>query len=97
MAGDAVFVIVFVLVFGCAAFLFGILYLVCRLIGGAGRCMIRVLSPPGERVPERPVAPESKGLMCTHGQCRRIEYRSRARFCSQCGAPLTEAFSEKQE
>lgn len=97
MAADAVFVIVFVLVFGCAAFLFGILYLVCRLIGGAGRCMIRVLSPPHERLRERPADAGSKGLMCTHRRCRRIEYRSRARFCSQCGAPLTEAFSGEQE
>ena len=86
MPGDPV-VVVFILIVGCAAFLFGVLYLFGRVLGAIGRSFASIFrgrsatAPAGEPRGKR-------GLICSREQCRKIEYRN-GRFCSQCGATLT--------
>ena len=86
MQGDLLLVAL-ILVFGVAAFLFGLVYVVWCIVGGIGRGMWSLL---------RPLRPVGKmGRACTFGgtvycprlNCRKVEYRN-ARFCSQCGATL---------
>ncbi len=89
MPADAVIVVVFMLLVGCAAFLFGILYLLARLIGGVGRCMMRMVGLGRRQNPNGPVPPTSRIQVCPREHCGEKEYRTEARFCSQCGTPLT--------
>ena len=94
MAADAVIVVVFMLVVGCAAFLFGVVYLICRLLGGVGRCMMRIVRPgPGEAAGAR----ASTIQVCPREQCRKSEYRSDARFCSRCGTRLTGVIEDRKQ
>ena len=86
MPGDPV-VVVFILIVGCAAFLFCILYMFGRMLGFIGQGFMslfrgRRLAGPSGGIPGK------KALICSREQCRKIEYRN-GRFCSQCGAPLT--------
>ena len=87
MSGDP-FVIVLILVLGCAAFIFGIIYLIGRLFGAAGRGLMWVFrggrGRPSAGTPRGP-----KMLICSREQCRKVELRE-GRFCGQCGAPLVE-------
>ena len=89
MPADAVIVVVFMLVVGCAAFLFGILYLIGRLISGVGRCMMRAVRPGRRQNAGTPVARRSRIQVCPREQCQKVENRRDARFCSQCGTRLT--------
>ena len=85
MPGDPV-VVVFILIIGCAAFLFGVLYVFGRVIGAVGHSVASIMKGrPGKAPPSRP--PGGETLICSREQCRKIEYRN-GRFCSQCGAPL---------
>ncbi len=94
MPADPVIVVVFMLVVGCAAFLFGILYLLGRLIGGVGRCMMRIVRPgPGEAAGAR----ASTMQVCPCEQCRKSESRSDARFCSRCGTRLTGILEDRKQ
>lgn len=94
MAADAVIVVVFMLVVGCAAFFFGILYLLGLLIGGVWRCMMRIVRPgPGEAAGTR----ASTMQVCPGEQCRKSEYRSDARFCSRCGTRLTGVVEDRKQ
>lgn len=88
MPADAVIVVVFVLVVGCAAFLFGILYTVARLIGGALRCMMHGVRPRHRGVKYARPATAARVQVCANEQCRKTESRKGARFCSRCGMPL---------
>lgn len=63
-------------VFGLAAFLFGLLYSVWWVIASAGRGLVSL-------VRRRPRPPR----ICSRDACRRLEERD-ARFCSRCGAPM---------
>lgn len=85
MHGDLL-LLVLMLVFGCAAFLFGLVYVVWCVVGTVGRGMWSLLRP------WRPVRTErartfGRAVYCPRLNCRKVEYRN-ARFCSQCGAPL---------
>jgi hypothetical protein len=86
MHGDLLLVVV-ILVFGCAAFLFGVIYLVCSVIGFVGRGVLGLFkpdrAPPGRRSGVRGAG----ALVCPREECRKVEYRD-AKYCSQCGAPL---------
>jgi len=88
MPADFLIVVVFMMVLGCATLVFGVLYFLCRLLGGAGRCVIRALRPRHRVEPGMLRTPMRKGLVCPREQCRKIEYRSNARFCSRCGSQL---------
>ena len=88
MPADVLIVVVFILVFGCAAFLFGLLYMIYRLISGVGRSMIQTLRPTRKANLDGPLTATSKQRVCPRQRCRKPEYRGEARFCSQCGAPL---------
>ena len=87
MQGDLLLVALF-LVFGIAAFLFGLVYVVWCIVGGIGRGMWSLLRP------WRPVGTAERArtfgraVYCPRLNCRKVEYRN-ARFCSQCGAPLS--------
>ena len=83
-------VLVMVLVFGCAAFLFGVFYLICWFVGGLGKGFVQLLRP--RRLPnaaDHGPAARGPGRVCSRDLCRNIEYR-RANYCSQCGMPLTD-------
>lgn len=88
MPGETIVVVVFILVFGCAAFLFGVLYLLYRIVYGAGRYLIGCLGL-GHGGPSEPAeTPPTGTLVCPRPQCGKTESRSIARFCSRCGTPL---------
>lgn len=87
MHGDLLLVVL-ILVFGCAAFLFGVIYLVCSIIGFVGRGVFRVLRPTRRRMDLEGGARHPKTLVCSRAHCRKVEHRE-ASYCSQCGAPLT--------
>ena len=86
MTGDP-FVILLLLVVGCAAFFVGVIYLFGRLLGALGKGVVWAFRgrpaapPPG-------VSPHVR--ICSRKSCGKTEVR-RGRFCSQCGAPLREA------
>ncbi len=85
MHGD-VLLIVLVLVFGCAAFFFGILYALGRAVAWVGRGVWGVCRPGSP-----PVGPRGLGVrFCPRTECRRVERRRDARYCSQCGQRLPE-------
>jgi len=88
MHGD-VAIVVLILVFGCAAFFFGVIYMVGRALAWVGRGVWR-LAGGSPRVTARccGTAPGGATRMCTREGCRRIENRRGARYCSRCGAPL---------
>ena len=87
MHGDALLLIL-VMVFGCAAFFFGVIYLVFRVFAWFGRGFVGVFrtAPPKEPVggPHRRRAL----LVCPREECQRVEGRRDARYCSQCGVSL---------
>ncbi len=86
MHGDLVLVAL-ILVFGVAAFLFGLVYVVWCIVGTVGRGMWSLVRP------RRPVGMAEcarsfgRGGFCPRLNCRKVEYR-RAKFCSQCGTEL---------
>lgn len=86
MHGDAL-LIVLLLVFGCAAFLFGVIYLFCQFFAWMGRGLLGMFRPhrPAAPVERRKIG--SRPRVCPNERCRKVEYRA-ARYCSQCGTPL---------
>ena len=87
MHGDLLLILV-VLVFGCAAFLFGVVYIVCSAIGVVGRTLFSIVRPP--QVRRLQAANQFRAgppRICPQENCRKIEYR-RASFCSRCGSKL---------
>ena len=78
------FVVVLVLVFGCAAFLLWILYCLGWIAGKAGGGFLRLFGG-GRRF--KTMQREARALICTNERCRKVEYRE-GRYCSQCGSPL---------
>lgn len=87
MQGDGL-LIIFVLLFGCAAFLFGVIYMIGRAIGWLVLGVAELLGLRRKRLPEsaEPVAPTA--VVCTRTACGHIEHRRDAAYCGQCGAPL---------
>jgi len=86
MHGDLLLVVL-ILVFGCAAFLFGLVYVVGYVLSAVGRGMWGLVRPCRGPGPTERVQRLSRPLRCSRVNCRKVEYRN-ARFCSQCGAPL---------
>jgi hypothetical protein len=87
--GDVV-VIVLLLVCGCAAFLFGAIYLVCQLFIGLGRGLMSVVTPGKQRGASTVAARPGRALACPNSHCRKIERRP-AQYCSQCGTSLSDS------
>lgn len=79
--------VVVILIVGCAAFLFGVVYVICSAIAFVGRQFIALFAPPRQRRPHARLAVTA--LICPQPTCRKVEYR-RARFCSRCGSALVE-------
>ena len=80
-------VVLLLMILGWAAFLFGILYFFCYVIGVVGRGVFGAFK-------RRPVNGRRTGpvegarmLVCPRADCRTVEVRD-ARFCSRCGTPL---------
>ena len=86
MHGDLLLVVL-ILVFGCAAFLFGLVYVVGCVVSAVGRGMWTLIHPSRCSGPPAPARKLSRPLRCPRVNCRKVEYRN-ARFCSQCGAPM---------
>lgn len=99
MHGDILIILV-LLVLGVAAFFFGVIYAVYRVLASVGRGIAHLLWPRrvpcSPRVPAAPAARPARSQgrrtfrVCLREQCRHVEHRP-ARFCSQCGAKLPEA------
>jgi len=87
MHGDLLLILV-VLIFGCAAFLFGVVYIVCSAVGFVGRGLMSIVRPRTGRFicggASVRLGPPS---ICPRENCRKIEHR-RASFCSRCGTRL---------
>ncbi len=83
MHADVV-VFILVLLVGCAALLFGVLYLIVRALGGVGRGVLSMFGPSGA---SGRTMRGRRALVCPRPQCRKVEYRD-ARYCSQCGERL---------
>lgn len=86
MPGDWLLVVL-ILVFGCAAFLFGLVYVVWCVVGAVGRGMWSLVRPGRSVETVGRGRTFGRAVYCQRLNCRKVEYRN-ARFCSQCGAPL---------
>jgi hypothetical protein len=86
-----VLVVLLIVVFGCAAFLFGVFYLVGHVVYSIWRGLVNLVRP-GRSTRQR-VTGKKVERVCPRKGCRKIEYRD-ARFCSQCGAPLVDQVIE---
>ena len=78
--------ILFILVFGCAAFFLGLFYLVGQVLGFFGRGICRLLRGGSPQGPSSSLSPGS-ALVCPRASCGHLERRV-ARYCSQCGTRL---------
>lgn len=87
MHADAL-VIVLVLVFGCAAFLFGVICLIWRAMVWVGRGVLSIGRPSSGRGVRAPARMAPAVRICPRELCRRVEYRREACYCSQCGSPM---------
>jgi hypothetical protein len=89
MHGDALLIIL-LLVFGCAAFFFGVIYCICQLFAWVSRGVWGVLRHRCSSGPAAWPAAGSRRRVCSNERCRKLEYR-KARYCSQCGTPFAPA------
>ena len=87
MHGDLL-IVVGILILGCAAFLFGVVYAVCSAIKMVARGMFFALFPRQRHSTGRQGLRRG-ALICPQPNCRRIEHRP-AKFCARCGTALTE-------
>ena len=88
MHGADVLLFILLMVFGWAACLFGVIYMLCRFVGWVAR---RVFSVSGKDTMVEAgcmCARGSRQRVCPNRQCRKVEYRD-AHYCSQCGTQLT--------
>ena len=84
MHGDAL-LLIFAMIFGCAAFLFGVIYLICRMLGWVGRGFAGIFRPGAAAAERRMTSEGPRGRVCPREECRRVESRLDARYCSRCG------------
>jgi len=76
------------LLFGCAAFVISVVFIVGRIMAGMWRGFTWLAG--GSCCETEPTARADRGWhtgdgrVCPRPQCRKVEYRP-ARFCSQCG------------
>ena len=83
MHGDFVLVLVLV-IGGCAALLFGVIYTFCQFFAWIGRGVWHVVAPRRAR---RAGGHWSRPRVCPNERCRKVEHRA-AQYCSQCGTRL---------
>lgn len=91
MHGEVI-LIVFLLVFGCAALIFGVIYVVGQMLSGIGRILLRLVRPvssltktgPATASPQAATVIPAGPVACPNPRCRKIEIRT-ASYCSQCG------------
>ncbi len=84
-------ILVLVLIFGCAAFFFGVVYLIGRAIAWVAKSLASLVGwtcDPSTAPSRLERVGKSRRRACPRPGCRRVEYRHGARFCSQCGSPL---------
>lgn len=86
MQGDFLIVLL-LLVVGCAAFLFGVIYVFCQFFARIGRGLMGIIAPGRSGGADGQARRCSRPLVCPNKRCSKIEYRA-ATFCSQCGARL---------
>ncbi len=86
MHGD-ILLVVLILTLGCAAFIFGVIYLVCKFFGFVGRGVVSVFTRHPSTGSQGHQSGSPGVRVCPREQCRKTEYRP-ARFCSRCGAPF---------
>lgn len=79
------FVVILVMVFGCAAFIFGIMFMAVRVLAWFGQGLGGLIRP-GKRVHSRAASAQQRE--CRRERCRRVEHRPDAKYCCQCGGPL---------
>ncbi|MGD2108546.1 MAG: hypothetical protein PVI86_04050 [Phycisphaerae bacterium] len=82
-----VLLLILLVFFGCAAFLFGVIYVICQFVAWIGRGLFGIFIPRRSSSAGDPPPPSRRGRMCPREGCGKIEYRA-ARYCSQCGMPL---------
>lgn len=85
MHGDLL-VVGMVLLFGCVAFVFGVIYLTTSVFSFFWRSTIGAFFPKASR---RGFMQDAFGgrQVCPRPNCRKVEHRGGA-FCSQCGARM---------
>ena len=81
-------IVLLLLVIGCAAFLFGIFYAFCRIIGAFFTGVVSLFRPRRMRLHDVEFMMRDELLHCLRPKCGRLERRN-AHYCSQCGARLT--------
>jgi hypothetical protein len=84
-------ILVLILIFGCAAFFFGVVYLIGRAIAWLAKSLASLVgwSCDSAVAPGRPARMGAQQRrVCPRSGCHRVEYRHGARYCSQCGARL---------
>lgn len=81
-------IVLLLLVVGCAAFLFGIFYAFCRIIGAFFDGVVSFLRPKRLRVPDSVFMMRDDQSHCPRSKCGKLERRD-GLYCSQCGARLT--------
>ena len=82
--------ILLILVFGCAAFFLGLLYLIGRVFTTAGRGFRRLVGGRARGANGAQHYCGTRPLACPRASCRNVEHRP-ATFCSRCGARLGES------
>lgn len=86
-----------VLLFGCVAFVFGVLCLIGKTFAMMGRMIGRVLFGSGVDCAWSPSEPgEGSVRTCPRPACGKTETRS-ARFCSQCGLRLPDEWEYERQ
>lgn len=76
-----------VLVFGCAAFLFGIVYVVYWVLSAVWGGLVTVVTPASEKSSGKAGAAPPNGQVCPNRDCRHAEWRE-ASYCCRCGERL---------
>lgn len=91
-------IVLLLLVIGCAAFLFGIFYAFCRIIGAFFDGVVSLFRPRRVRLHDDNLVMRSELFLCPRPKCGKLERRD-ASYCSQCGARLKSprhVFQERQ-
>ena len=77
-----------VLVFGCAAFLFGIVHFVYWMLSTVWGGLVTVVTPTSKKPSRKAGTAPATRQVCPNRDCRHAEWRE-ASYCCRCGARLT--------
>jgi hypothetical protein len=86
MHGDFLIVLLLMVV-GCAALLFGIVYMFCQFFARIGRGLLGVIAPGRVAGADGWGGRCGRPRVCPNDRCRKVEHRP-ASYCSQCGTRL---------